>query len=84
MPGAGQEDRVQVILFDQPVQMDVDECQAGARSPMAEQPLLDVLRLERLAQQRIVLQIDHAERQVVAGSPIGIGFAQFIGIERRA
>jgi hypothetical protein len=40
---------------------------------MAQKPVLDVLGLERLSQKRIVLKIDHAERQVVACSPIGVG-----------
>jgi hypothetical protein len=51
---------------------------------MAEQPVLDVLGLERFAQQRIVAQVDHPDRQVVAGAPEGVGPAQFVGIQRRA
>ena len=51
---------------------------------MSEQPVLDVLRLERFFQQRIVLQIDHAQAQVIAGPPVGIGLAQFLGAERRS
>ena len=46
--GAGQEDRVEVVLLDQPVQVDVGEAQARARAPVAEQALLDVLGLQRL------------------------------------
>jgi hypothetical protein len=40
---------------------------------MAQKTVLDVLGLERLLQERVVLKIDHAERQVVARSPIGVG-----------
>ena len=72
VPGSGQEDHVQVEFLDQAVQVNIGERQAGARSPVSEQPVLDVLGLEGFFQQRIVLQIDHAERQVVAGSPIGV------------
>src|SRR5579864_8307607 len=50
MPRPGHEDHVQVQLFDQPVQMNVHERQTRARSPMSEQPVLDVLRLQRLLQ----------------------------------
>jgi hypothetical protein len=39
---------------------------------MPEQPVLDVLGLERLFEQRISLKIDHAEREVFAGSPVSI------------
>ena len=41
--GTGQKDHVQVVLLDHPVEMDVDKRQAGTRSPVAEQPALDML-----------------------------------------
>jgi hypothetical protein len=53
-------DRVQVTPPDQAVQVDVQEVQAGRRAPVAEQPPLHVLRSERLAQQRVVDQVDLA------------------------
>ena len=43
--GPGQKDHVEVVLLDQPVQVHVDKRQSRARSPMAEQPVLDVLGL---------------------------------------
>ena len=82
--GAGEEDHVEVVLLDEPVEVDVDEGQAGARSPMAEQAVLDVLGAQRLVQQRIVEQVDHAQAQVIAGAPISVGLAQLVGAERRA
>ena len=68
--------------FDDPVQMHVDEVLAGRRAPMAEQPRLDVLRLERLPQQRVVEQIDLADRQVVRGAPVRVHARQEIGVDR--
>ena len=44
----------------------------GRGAPMAEQARLDVLRPQRLAQQRIVEQIDLPDREVVGGAPIAI------------
>ena len=35
MAGAGQVDHVGVVLFDQAVQMDVDEAEAGRCAPVA-------------------------------------------------
>ena len=84
MPGAGHEDHVLVELLDEPVQVDVDECEAGARSPVTEQAVLDVLRLERLLQQRVVLQIDHPERQVSACSPVSVDFPEFLRTQWRS
>ena len=39
-------DHVQIVVFDQPVQMDVEEIQSCRRSPMAQQPRLDMFELE--------------------------------------
>src|SRR6266480_2997741 len=58
--GARHQDRVQVVLIDQPVEMDVDKAEARTRAPVAEKTLLDMLDLQRLAQQRIGAQVDHA------------------------
>ena len=44
VPWSGHEDGVQIILFDQPVEVDVNETQPWARAPMAEQPLLDMFQ----------------------------------------
>ena len=42
---AGQEDRVEVVLVDQAVEVNVGEAQAGTRAPVPEQAQLDVLGL---------------------------------------
>src|SRR5437879_13654102 len=42
MAGPGDVDHVEVVLLDYPVQVNVDEVQARCRSPMAEEPRLDV------------------------------------------
>jgi hypothetical protein len=39
---------------------------------MAEQPRLDVARLERTAQQRIVEQVDLADAEVVRRPPVSV------------
>src|SRR5579884_2490178 len=84
MAWSGQEDRVQVVLPDQPVQMNPGECKPRACAPVSEEPVLDVLRTERLFEQRIVPEINHPQRKIVAGAPVCVGSAQFLGIERRA
>ena len=72
MAGADHVDHVEVKLFDQAIEVCVDEVEAGRRAPMAEEPRLDVLLLERLAQQRVVEQIDLADGQIVGGAPVGV------------
>jgi hypothetical protein len=70
-----QKDHVEVVLLDQPVQVDIDEGKAWARAPMAEQAILDVLRTQRFVQEWILQQINHPEAEIVAGSPIDLCFA---------
>ena len=55
----------------------------GRRAPMAEQARLDVLGSQRLAQQRIVEQIDLADREIVRGAPIAIDEAEVAARRRR-
>src|SRR2546425_11920685 len=52
--------------------MNVDEAQPRGRPPVPEQPRLDVLGFERLAQERIILKGDLADRQVIGGPPVGV------------
>ena len=81
--GAGDEQDLEVERFDQPVEVRVDEIEAGRRAPVPEQPRLDVLLDQRLAQQRIVEQIDLADRQVVGGAPVGVDQLEFALRKRR-
>ena len=63
-------DHVQVAALDHAVEMRVDQVQPRGRAPVAEQPRLDVLERQALAQQRVVEQIDLAYREVVGGAPV--------------
>jgi len=47
-------------MSKQAVQVHVDEAEARRGSPVSQQPGFDVFRPQRLAQQRILLQIDLA------------------------
>jgi hypothetical protein len=44
---------------------------------VAQQSWLDVLREQRLTQQRVALQIDLTDGQVVVGSPPGVELLEF-------
>src|SRR5579863_1514171 len=84
MAGSGQKDHVEIIFLDQPVQVDVNERQSWARSPVPEKAILDLLRMQRLGEQGIVLQVDHAQAQVIASSPEDLGLLQVVGGEWRS
>ena len=79
VPWAAQVDHVQIVLADDPVQMHVDEVLARRGTPVAEQHGLDVLKLQGLAQQRIVAQVDLPDGQVVRRAPVGVHGAQQLG-----
>ena len=76
MAGTGDIDHIQVIFFDETIQVYPGKCLAGIRTPVTEQPLFDVIRLQRLFQQWILYQVQHANAKVIAGTPVGIHLAQ--------
>src|SRR5208283_5708634 len=53
VPRATDVDRVEVVLFDQPVEVGVGKALTGVRTPMAEQPRLYLLQGQRLSQQGV-------------------------------
>ena len=76
VPGTDDIDHVQVIFFDDPIEMHAEHVEAGRRAPMAEQPRLDVLPLERFFEQRVIEQVDLSDRQIVQSPPVGIHLAE--------
>jgi hypothetical protein len=77
--GAGDVDRVEVALLDRPVQMGVDQVEPGRRPEVAEEPWLDVLWSERLAEQRVVEQVDLADREIVGRAPPRVQEPELLG-----
>ena len=65
-------DDVQVPVPDHPVEVHVDQVQPRRGAPVPEQPRLDVLRPERLGQQRVAQQVDLPHREVVRRAPPGV------------
>ena len=78
----GHVNRVQATPADRAVQVRVDQVQARGRAEVAEQPWLHVLRLERLAQERVVEKVDLSDREVVGGPPVRVDPAQLLGGKR--
>src|ERR1700752_1607543 len=82
MPRTGQEDHVEIVLLDEPAQVNIYKRQPWAGSPVSQQTTLDMFRAQRFRQQRIIQQIDHAQAEVIASSPAGVGPAQLLSAER--
>ena len=72
MPGAGEEDDVRVLLPDEPVEVNVDEAEAGRGSPVAQEARLDMFGSQGLLEQCVVLQVDLAHGQVVGSLPVAV------------
>ena len=69
MPRTRKEDDIRVVAPNEPIEMDVDEAQSGRCAPMSEQARLDVGGSQGLSQQRIVLEVDLPNGQVVGRAP---------------
>ena len=69
----------EVIFLDDPVQMDVDEILPGRRAPVSQQHVLDVRERQRPLQQRIVVEINLADRQIIGRAPVGVNFLEQFG-----
>jgi hypothetical protein len=72
MAWTGHVNHVEVAQPDRPIQVNIDEVQARSRAPMAQQSWFDVFELQRFAQQRVIEQIDLANRKVVGGAKVGV------------
>ena len=75
-------DRVEVPVPDHAIHMGVDEVQPRCGAPMTEQPRLDVLRTQRLPEQRVVEEVDLTGRQVVGRAPVAVDEARVLGTQR--
>ncbi len=82
MAWPGDENRIQVALPDHTVHMRVNEIEPGRRTPVAQEPRLDVFQPKRLAQEGIVQEIDLPDRKIIRCAPIGIELAKVFGRQR--
>ena len=71
MPGSGNIDHVEVVFLDDPVQVSVDKILSRRRPPVAQQHVLHVFEIQRSLQQRIIVEINLTDRQIVGRAPIG-------------
>ena len=81
MTGADDINHVQIVFFDQPVKVHINEVEPGGGAPMPEQTGLDVIERERSFEQWIVLKIDLPDREVICGAPICVHLLQQVGTQ---
>src|SRR5438045_2408968 len=73
-----------VFLLDQAIQMHIDEVLARRSAPMPEESRLDMLGFERLFQERIILQINLPNCEVIGGLPVALHVPKSLRTERTA
>jgi hypothetical protein len=61
-----------IPLRDQTIQVRENEIQSGGRSPMAQEPLLDMFAAKWLPQEWILLQVDLADCQIIRSTPVPV------------
>ncbi len=83
VPGSGDVDHVEIVQLDGSIEMNVDEILPRRRAPMPDHQRFDVSQLQRLAQHRIVVEIDLTDREIVGRAPIGVHQAQFRRVQAR-
>ena len=71
---------VEIIACNDAIEVRVDKVLPRRRSPMAEQPRLDVLVAQWLAKQRIAKQKDLPDGEIVSRAPIGVDREQLVVI----
>jgi hypothetical protein len=60
--------------------MDIDEVEAGSRSPMAKETRFNVFHGQGLFQERVVQEVNLPHGKVVGGAPVGVHEVEsFIG-----
>jgi len=84
MPRARDVDHVDVVFLDDAIQMDVDEVLSRSRAPVPEQHVLHVRERKRALQERIVVEIELADRQIVGGAPVGLHLQPQVWVEGAA
>src|ERR1051326_279732 len=82
VPGAGDVNHVEVVFFDEPVQVDINEVLPGGRAPVPEQHVLHIRQCQRPLQQRIVAEINLGGREIVGGAPVGVHLLEQFRRER--
>ena len=81
MPGADDEHHVGVLVPDDAVEVEVDEVEARGGAEVAEQARLDVVAGERATEQRVFLQVDLADGEIVGGAPVGVHEIELVLVE---
>ncbi len=72
VPRPDDDHHLRAVHGDRAGQVRPDEVQPRRGAPVPQQPRLDVLRAQRLGQQRVGHQVDLPRRQVVGGAPVGV------------
>ena len=80
--GAGDVDDAEVVRLDHAVQVDVEEVEPCRSAPVSQESRLDVVEREPLLEQRVVVQIDLSDGEIVRRAPIAVHRAKLFSGQR--
>ena len=72
-------DHVEVVFFDDSIQVHINEILSRRRPPVAEQHVFHIRKRQWPLQQRIVVQINLPDREVVGRPPVGVHLVEQFG-----
>ena len=76
MARAGQKDQIQIISFDDPVQVNENKVLSRYGSPMSDDLLFDHIAGKGLSEERVLQKVQLAGRKIVCGAPPGIHLSE--------
>src|SRR5580704_12641864 len=82
MSRSGDVNDICIMLFDEPIQMNVNEILSRRSSPVPKQPWFDLLCLERLSQQGILEEVDLTDAEIIRGSPVAVDLVEHVWRQR--
>ena len=75
---AGNQNHVLIVLFDHPVQVNINEVLPRDGPPVTYNLLLDVIHRQRLTHQGVIQQVQLGSAKIVCSTPVSIHFLQIL------
>src|ERR1700678_3547698 len=82
MPGPCNINDICIVLFDDAIQMNVDEVLSRRSSPMPKQSGFNLCRSERFSQQGIFKKVNLPNTQIIRGAPVAVHAIEHVRRQR--
>ena len=72
VPRTGDVKDIQIVIFDDAIEMNIDEIQPGCCPPMSEQARLDMFESEWPSQQGIFVEVNLPDGEIIRRAPVSV------------